>query len=338
MRRLTLILSDLYLPARATRASIPKALPLPAFEWLLRFSHVRRIDDWRRWLARELGAATITDWPVAHVCALAHELPPESTWMATPVALEARLDHVRLRDRGVLRLPPDQQRALRDEFEKVFGGDLALFAEGSPSLLLRGGPRSDIATHDPARLLDSDIGDALPRANAAAGDLRRLGAEIEMWLHSSAVNTAREAGGQRRVSSLWLWGGGEARAASAEKPRFEPGDVHLLGEDNLVRALLGLANRDTTPDIPRAFGDLAGAAGYVEFAPMSGRPSHALPEIERHWFAPARNALLSGELEELRIVANDRMFAVRAPARFKFWRRRRNWLESLHNPAMDIGP
>jgi hypothetical protein len=71
---------------------------------------------------------------------------------------------------------------------------------------------------------------------------------------------------------------------------------------------------------------------------MSGSPSHSLSEIERHWFEPARFALLSGELAELRIVANDRMFTVRAPARFKFWRRRRNWLESLHNPAMDTGP
>jgi hypothetical protein len=71
---------------------------------------------------------------------------------------------------------------------------------------------------------------------------------------------------------------------------------------------------------------------------MSGSPSHSLAELERLWFAPARVALLSGGLAELRVVANDRLFTVHASARFRFWRRRRNWLESLHNPAMDTGP
>jgi hypothetical protein len=76
MRRLTLILSDLYLPADAVRESFPTALALPALEWLLRFAtRGPRIANWRSWLAREVGAGVVADWPVAHVDALAASVP-----------------------------------------------------------------------------------------------------------------------------------------------------------------------------------------------------------------------------------------------------------------------
>lgn len=329
MRRLTLILSDLYLPAHAIRESLPTTLALPAMEWLLRLAESKPIKSWRSWLAGELGASAIIDWPVAHVCALSCVLPVEGMWMATPVSLEARLDHVRLRDRGVLRVPLEQQQALQIEFDKMFGGDIGL-QSGFPSLLLRGGPRVDITTHDPARLLDSDIGHGLPGGSAAAGELRRLGAEIEMWLHSCAVNAAREKAGQRRISSLWLWGGGSVRSDLSGPNAFEHVPFQLQGEDDYVRALHQLVGSEKSWPVPGGFNELTGdAPAFVELAPMSGGASASLPELERNWFAPARAALSTGALEELRIVANDRVFTVRAHARWKFWRRRRNWLESL---------
>jgi hypothetical protein len=62
---------------------------------------------------------------------------------------------------------------------------------------------------------------------------------------------------------------------------------------------------------------------------MSGAPTESLAELERNWFEPARHALSSGALDGLRIVANDRVFHIRRRAGWKFWRPRRNWLESL---------
>lgn len=329
MRRLTLILSDLYLPADAVRESFPTALGLPAFQWLLRFAaSPRRIDHWRSWLTRELGADDIADWPVAQVRALGCQLPAEGAWMATPVALEARLDHVRLRDRGLLRVPPDQQQALQVEFQRLFGGGIVL-EPGGPSFLLLHGPGSDIRTTDPARLLDADIGRALPGDSAAAGELRRLGAEIEMWLHSSPVNAAREKARQRRISSLWLWGGGAARATNPERS----GEVRfrLHGTDDHVAALgklLGVGQPKLVA--PSNFSGWADEVPtFIEFAPMSGDAAESLAELEQRWFAPARDALSTGKLDSLRLVANDKVFELRPGSGWKFWRRRRTWLESL---------
>jgi hypothetical protein len=330
MRRLTLILSDLYLPADMVRESFPTALELPALAWLLRFARApQRIGDWRSWLARELGANSIAGWPVAHVCALAAGAPLAGAWLATPVALEARLDHVRLRDRGLLRLPLQQQQALQREFAQVFGDSISLQASDHPSMALRGGPAVDIATQDPARLLDSDIGHALPTGTPAAGALRRLGAEIEMWLHSSPLNAARVQAGQRRIAAMWLWGGGTL-PPTLRDPGFAEGRFHLQGTDGFVHAMQKLSRNELPDPMPARFDELrSDIPTFVELAPMSGAATETLPELERNWFEPARAALSAGKLDALRLVANDRVFTFAGRAHFKFWRRRRSWLESL---------
>src|SRR5215510_5037703 len=106
MRRLTLILSDLYLPEEAAgKASPPQTVELPGLDWLLRFAQrPRRIADWRTWLAAQLGMSKFAQLPVALACELQFLARGIGAWLATPVHLEARLDHVRLVDRGVLRI------------------------------------------------------------------------------------------------------------------------------------------------------------------------------------------------------------------------------------------
>ena len=116
MRRLTLILSDLYLPEEAQRGvTVPTTRDLPNLEWLLRFAESpEHIGDWRAWLL-EQSVPRLRNLPVASISANeridGRDL--DSTWLATPVALEARLDHVRLLDRGLLRLDKtDRERCL----------------------------------------------------------------------------------------------------------------------------------------------------------------------------------------------------------------------------------
>lgn len=328
MRRLTLILSDLYLPEEADLgAGVSPTRDLPNLEWLLRFAgSPEQTGDWRRWLLGQTVPG-ITKLPVASISA--HERIDgrdlESTWLATPVALEARLDHVRLLDRGLLRLEPDERAGCREEFARVFGPQYLLHDGGERTFFLSGLP-AGVHTVDPARLLGSEIGPALP--GRQAGELRRLWTEIEMWLHGAAFNTVREAAGKRRVSALWLWG-----ADSAPLPgRVEPwhAEAEFYGGDPMIAALnrhLGGRARGA----PKQFAHIDAVAAHVvvEFAALTGGPQESLDALDANWFGPAKAALVTGDIGELDLVANDRRFQIGARPQWKFWRRRRSWLASL---------
>jgi len=169
MRRLSLILSDLYLSSEIgpaeMRGTSPVTHELPAFEWLLRFADSpQRVVDWRAWLLAQTCPG-FEDLPIAMIsasgCIEGRELA--STWLATPVALEARLDHVRLVDRGLLRLDATERASCCEEFARVFGPQYLLHDGGERGFFLSGLPPAAVAVVDPARLLGSEIGPALPR-------------------------------------------------------------------------------------------------------------------------------------------------------------------------------
>jgi hypothetical protein len=143
-------------------------------------------------------------------------------------------------------------------------------------------------------------------------------------LHGSALNQARERARQRRISALWLWGHEPGPAVTRD---FDPGFA-CYGSDPFVE---GLALRRGHPVKAAALAQVNTAADHVfaEFAPLTGGADESLTTLEEHWFAPARAALEARRLEYVQVVANDRVFRVRSGQAWKFWRRRRNWLESL---------
>jgi len=337
MRRLTLILSDLYLPKEAGRdAAIPAALALPHLDWLLRFAQTHGMADWRRWLAADLGRADLAQLPAARLAARAIlDFPfADSVWLATPVRLEARLDHVRMLARGLPRLAAAERAQWCEEFARAFA-PYALHDAGPRGFLLTGIAPAAIAAVDPARLLDADIAPALP-TGVAARELRRLSAEIEMWMHAAPINLARERAGLPRLSSLWLWGGGlnapatcEAASALAavSTPRFFGDDPAFAG---LSHAVIG-APPATVPAGLAAVRALPDRL-IVELTPMNGATSESLSALDVDWFAPARAALSNGTLPALDIVANDRWFRIVARPGWRIWRRRISWLARLGQP------
>jgi len=336
MRRLTLILSDLYLPGEAVGTSaLPKAIELPGLDRLLRFAQADHIGrDWRSWLASELGCGPVADLPLAHLSAQGFGLDPAGCWIATPVQLEARLDHVRLVDRGLKRISADQRTAWIAEFARTFGPELALVDAGEQGFLLRGGPSADIRTLDPARLIDADIGVALPAGSAPALELRRLGTEIEMWLHASEANALRQRSGLAPVSALWLWGGGAARPAQLPPGGNVFDTRRLYGSDPGITALSGLVRRSAAetplPPTPASFeelGDVEDAS--VQVSPMSGPAAESLAALESNWFRPVSAALAQGRLSVFEVIANDCRFRIAARSHWRIWRPRRSWLESI---------
>jgi hypothetical protein len=329
MRRLTLILSDLYLPEEGVVGEVPRTDELSGLSWLLQRAQTPQpIGDWRRWLLSQLGEST-GPRPLAAICATGRVRADEldAAWLATPVALEARLDHVRMKDRGLLRVA--DRDAWCAEFNRVFAPQYRLHDGGERAFILTGAALPS-TTADPARLLGAEIGPALPGADQS--ELRRLWSEIEMWLHGCALNDARERAREPRISALWLWGRDPAPSGASGT---EARDVELHGGDPLIG---GLARSWQVPAraVPRALSQVAAAAAshvVAEFAVVTGSAHENLAQLDLHWFAAARHALASGALSMLEIVANDRCFRITPRARWRFWRARRGWLANLARPV-----
>lgn len=334
MRRLTLILSDLYVPEDATRAVSPAAFDLPALEWLLRFARrpAAHCPDWRAWLATQTGHVALAQSPVAQVAARALMESTTGAWIATPVHLEARLDHVRLADRGLLRVGADEEQRWSEAFAREFGPEVKLHPAGERGFLLTGIEAADTRTTDPARLLDSDVAPALPRG-AGAGGLRRLGAELEMWLHATPLNDERQRAGQPRISAFWFWGGDKVHGDSVPGSLSPPGSFEIHGADPWLSGLAHAAGATANKHVADFDAiDLDSGHHIVELTPMSA-PRESLLDVESRWFAPARIALSEGKLESIDIIANDRWFRIGARAGWRWWRGKRGWFESLSRPA-----
>jgi hypothetical protein len=337
MRRLTLILSDLYLPEDSDRPDSSAwptvdSLPMPGLEWLLRFAGAQPVAaEWRAWLVSSLGLDHLRDVPPAQVAArglLADELAAHA-WFATPVAFELHINHVRLDPRGLLRVDAEEGARWCEAFARDFGDAYALHHAGARGFLLTGLRSDGGPTLDPARLLGADVAAGLRKPGELLRvELARAATEFEFWLHAAPLNAARDAARRPRISSFWLWGGGPPRDVTPGTPRAAVPEI--FGGDLFLRGVareLGTAARPA----PLSFDALPLDADHaiVELMPMSGMADESLAKLDTRWFAPLRAALAQGALQGVDLLVNDRHWRIGRGGGWKFWRRRQGWLASL---------
>ena len=309
---------------------------------------------WRDWLARWVGRADLTT--VAPACVAAAALPdgalpdgavPDgalsgaaddaTVWIATPLQLSAGLARVYLDHRGMLRLPAAELTALAADFGQTFGSSgcsLTPLSSGDFLLTTRGIARAD--TTEPARVAGSDVAAALPRGPVAA-PLRRLMAEIEMWLHGQGVNVSRRLRGEPPVTTLWPWGSAgrivrpESHAAH-DAPLAFGTDAWLAGLWHLQGGACRALPEDLQPVLAEA------AAGRAVLVTQGGAELHsaqqatlgdALARLDERFVCPALRALRRGELTAVTLIVNDARATVQRPSLLKLWRRRRAGLASF---------
>lgn len=193
------------------------------------------------------------------------------------------------------------------------------------------GPRMPLAEAlEPARAMGASVTDA-QRADPATRALRRLGAEIEMWLHDHPVNDARGLRGEPPVTALWLWGGGAISDVGATTDASAVSADIAFGRDAYLDGLWA-ARSEKVFTLPEQLADVFGypqarrAVLVIELGLMLH--SHppwtffdAVAHIDRTFISPAIEALNRGQCERLVILANDHQLTLRAGDRFKFWRR-----------------
>jgi hypothetical protein len=346
VREIVIVIGDLYLePASPaplpSRGASPDEAPAPGIEHLARFGTKTTLPEgWRAWIARWLGLPQYAHEAPASIAAAALADAPvgRAVWLATPVHWIAGLTSLHVDRRSLLRLSDTELEQLAASFRDTFrGSEFELHPLEGGELLLSGPAVSaPPITTEAARMLLTPLAGALP-AGAGAPALRRLSAEIEMWLHGHPVNGARARRGVPPVATLWLWGGG-APATSRPVVSREIADA-AFGSDAYVRGLWRLAGGETRPmpvDWAAVIGELRGprVLGVVEVAELlhanaSWRLADAIAEIDRRLISPALAALHRGQLDRLVLLANDRSLGVRAADRWRLWRRKRTSLEGL---------
>src|SRR5215472_14236819 len=236
---LVIVIPDLYQPRELSGA-------IPGLETVARFgARTRLAAGWRRWLLGDIGRVDLEG--VAPACIAAAALDPAlaaafansqtlsvTSWIATAVHLHAGLTRVHFDQRGLLRLTAAEQAILAADFAGTFGSSdqmLAPLPSGEFLLSTPGVP--PLATEEPGRAACGELDQLMPSGTAAA-PLRRLLAEIEMWLHALPLNEARRSRGHLPITALWPWGAAgrivrpEQRALS-EMPAGFGRDAWLAG-------------------------------------------------------------------------------------------------------------
>ncbi|MDB6011959.1 MAG: hypothetical protein JWL65_4209, partial [Gammaproteobacteria bacterium] len=252
------------------------------------------------------------------------------------------------------------------DFNRTFGdSSLRLTPLAAGDFLMQGPATLTAATTEPALALVADLEASLPKGNEAKA-LKRLGAELEMWLHAHPLNETRRRRGELPVSTLWLWGGTPAQAG--QTPVFAAGGpdsaagAHVATPTQQLAPpassntqttlafgndpyLVGLwrVHGDQTHVLPDQLTDLLTnphpqrAVLVTEITSMLHLNPHwtvleALAEIDRRFVSPAIAALGEGSIESVVLIANDTQWRVRRRDRLKFWRRPRPGISALQTP------
>jgi hypothetical protein len=212
VHELVLVLSDFYVSQETPDRDLPAGVTLPGFQHVARFGTRSKLPSgWRPWLSRWLtgadagATATVAAASMQTPAAAPSVAPATVGWMATPMHLIAGMTSIHVDRRSILRLDAADQTTLTNDFQRVFhdsGFNLQPLEAGDFLMLGPEMPRRE--TQEPARALGGSMGQH-PDSSIA---LRRLGAEIEMWLHDHPINDTRRRRGELPVTSLWMWGAG----------------------------------------------------------------------------------------------------------------------------------
>ncbi|BEV71134.1 MULTISPECIES: hypothetical protein [unclassified Paludibacterium] len=250
--------------------------------------------------------------------------------LADPVTWRIDRDRALLADAGVMRLDQAEADALVAALNQHFAADDLQFHAPTPSRWYLSLPEPVQAhCYSLPDVVGENVDDFLPQGPDALR-LGRLLNEVQMLLFTHPVNEAREARGEPRVNSLWLWGSGALPALHTPP---------LLYSDDPWQCLLARQCQTESQSVPWTF------AAWLESAPrdnevwvqldrLQGPAQYRdawgwreqVQQLEQDWFAPLLQALRTGQLRQLTLLScGERSLQVRIRRvdLWKFWRRPR---------------
>ena len=269
------------------------------------------------------------DWPVAAVTRGVDAGDSGNRWVlrADPVHLRPAMGDLVLTDSAELDVSTAEAAALAAEINDALDEPgFRIEPLAAKRWYLHFDAPLRLVTRAPWDVVGTSIGASLPGGEEGARWRARIN-DVQMILHASPVNRAREGRGEPVVNSIWPWGGGYA-------PRV-PGGVWqaVWSAETLAAGLARLAgsSSETLPD--DAHGWLEGAApgrhllvfteGHVAARSSDvDRWRRFIVHLETEWMAPLGDALASGGVAsiELRTGGSRTFRLARRPWRH-WWRR-----------------
>lgn len=335
---LTLFVPGLLGPPSAPTDALTEGLAVPALETLLSYGEPCGEpwvgDSLEGWLFQlfNFPRRQGEDWPVAALTYAFDAGASTDDWYlrADPVHLRADRTQLVLLDASALSLVQTEAEALADEINAHYraeGWRLQVLHPARWYLRLHQAPR--LFTHALSAASGAvELSALLPTGDEAKWWRRRLN-EVQMLLHRSAVNEAREARGELPVNSVWFWGGG--RLPPAPRVAWQ----QLWSRDNLSEALgrhVGIGHRappetavrwleqaaptrhlmvlEQGDALCRRF-DIEDWRGYIEV-------------FHRDWVLPLVDALRQRRLHRLTLLTErGDGYCLSPPMLRRWWRRRR---------------
>jgi len=165
--------------------------------------------------------------------AFGHE-PGDGCWLhADPVNLQADMNHALLSDARTLAIQQQEAEKLVAEINAHFAGDGLEVLIADPNNWFIRFDDCSLQTTPLRRAAGRNINQLMP-AGAGAERAQRVLNEVQMLLHISPVNQAREQRGLLAINSLWLWG--EGRLPS----KGDPDITRVYADEPLARGLARL--------------------------------------------------------------------------------------------------
>lgn len=185
--------------------------------------------------------------------------------------------------------------------------------------------RLNITTTPLSQVTGTGVFDKMPGGDDA-GQLHKLGNELQMLLHTTAFNRQREREGKLTANALWLWGGGES--GRSLRPQH---DLLIANHAFAVRCaqISGQQHAKLTERFDRRL--IKGHQRTLVvldalMAPTEHDDIHAWQEavsaIEQRWIAPLYEALRSGVFDRINIIpCAGNVFSLSRRSHWKRWRR-----------------
>ncbi len=253
-------------------------------------------------------------------------------WLrADPVYLQAQREQLMLVDASMLAISIEEARELVAALNQHFAQDGLHIDAPHPHRWYIGLAAAPALTTFPLpQVAGQGMNASLPTGEDGMGWHQRVN-EAQMLMHAHAVNAAREARGAPLINSLWLWGGGPTQVLNKTP------EAMYWTSDALARGLAFSAGAKTAELPADATSLLAqldkSTVHYVVLDAL--RPATwyrdldawrvALQQLEARWIAPLLQALYSGAIGELHVLAISVRSTLHAQlhpsARWHIWRR-----------------